>query len=67
MPRWTRTYANILVDENINLPRGADLQRGIDELWCLGGLTDVCLDNDGFGAVGLDFLCYLLGALEAVW
>ena len=51
------------MDEDLDLASRADLERGIDELGCLRGLAHVGLDDDGLGAVGLDLLSYLLGAL----
>lgn len=53
------------MDENLNLARLANLLRRLNNTGNLLRLADVRLHHDGLGAVGLDLLGHLLGALAA--
>ena len=54
-----------LVDENINLARGANLLRSLNNTGDLVRLAHVGVDHNGLGTVGLDLLRHLFGALAA--
>lgn len=54
-----------LVDENLDLAGGADLEGGVDNALQLVQLADIGLHDDGLCAVGLDLSGNLVGTLLA--
>jgi hypothetical protein len=56
---------HLLVNENLNLASGADLQGSVNQLGDLVSFADVGLDNNSLGAISLNLFGDLLSPLSA--